>query len=475
MPNAALPSASRVNKRPLVLITILCAAALPRLICLGSWSLWLDEETAIYHALNVNAAFPRCCPVYFRLLNGLFAVNHEYILVGRVTSVAFGVLGVWLTYELCRRHASEAAGIVAALLLAVNLYHLFWSQSVRYYTMLFAAEMAASLFFVEGIVNRNRRQLLLAGIVAFASVWIHYTAVFLLPVLIGYLILIRLLGHTDNATTIWAIVGSIMPMVLATALALPQIRGLQVSGATGPLIASQHPIPLLARIAFYYGCPVLLLALAGMALTYRSLAPGPIFLALLAAIPILELCVVGMLGLANVTIHHAFVSLAGCVGLAAIAIATIFQQRMLRLGVLVVVVTAGYSFVMLWLYFTTMHGDRPRWDEAVALVRPFVNVEAAHATPVFATAPGVVSYYLGVPADQTMRSSLVTNLPALSDGIEPTDSWFVVDAFRASESWMDWLNRNTERVGSFEAWTGPRDRTVTVYRAGGRVTVTKPL
>src|ERR1044072_7589400 len=146
-----LQSNSPGRRMALYLVAVLALAALIRLIWLSKWSLWLDEETAIYHALNLKAAFPRCCPVYFYLLNGFFQISDQYTLAGRFLSTVFGLLSIWLMYEFLRRNISQSVGLVGALLIALNLYHVFWSQSVRYYTMLFAAEIAASLLFVEGV------------------------------------------------------------------------------------------------------------------------------------------------------------------------------------------------------------------------------------------------------------------------------------------------------------------------------------
>jgi hypothetical protein len=192
-----------------------------------------------------------------------------------------------------------------------------------------------------------------------------------------------------------------------------------------------------------------------------------LFLWLLAIGPVLEICVIAVLGLANVTIHHAFVSVAGFVALAAVSIVGLAKAHRPRLAAVVVAATFAYALTMLWLYFTAMHGDRARWAEATELLKQHVGIASASRASVYATEPSIVAHYWGVPPNETMRSRLVK--PVFSEPARDVAhaGWYLVDSVRASPELRAWLNENAECLGSFEARTGPRDRTVSVYRVDG--------
>ncbi|HEX2065936.1 MAG TPA: glycosyltransferase family 39 protein, partial [Candidatus Thermoplasmatota archaeon] len=98
----------------------------------------------------------------------------------RLLSALLGVGGVALTYVLGRDLFNPRAGLVAALLVAVSAFHLYYSQEARSYALLFTAAVAAThaywlLFHTEG-----RRGAKLAYYVAAATavLYAHYTGVF---------------------------------------------------------------------------------------------------------------------------------------------------------------------------------------------------------------------------------------------------------------------------------------------------------
>ena len=112
---------------------------------------------------------------------------------------------------------------------------------------------------------------------------------------------------------------------------------------------------------------------------------------------------------------------------------------------------------MLGLYFTEMHGDRPRWREGAALLKSHIQLTSARQAPVFSSAPGVICYDLGVPANQTMQSKVAEFPPADFEN-SPPEAWYVIDPAGTSPSLKAGLQKYGQFLGSFEARTGPRDR-----------------
>jgi hypothetical protein len=281
------------------------------------------------------------------------------------------------------------------------------------------------------------------------------------------LLVVRFLKRIDDRVLIWAAGLSILPFAGSLLAALPQINALQVSGATGGEIVSQSPAPLLVKIVFYLGLPVVVLGFTSLFYARSAPQDGTIFLWLLAFVPILEMCSIGVLGLANVTIHHAFVSLAGFAGIAAIPVVSLVQGQRPRLAAGIAAATFGYATLLLGLYFTMMYGDRPRWAEATELLKQHADMASGSMPAIYATEPTVIAHYLGVPPEMTMVSGLVKRLPIGPGPIQSEISWYFVDASRVSDPLKSWLDSHAERIGCFKASTGPRDRTVTVYRLKG--------
>src|SRR5262245_14682596 len=91
--------AGRARPEFLGLVGLLIIATTVRAFHLATWSLWLDEGTAIYPALNPQRAFPLTCPLYFRALGAIYQFGGDYVFWGRVLSALFGAIGVWLVFE----------------------------------------------------------------------------------------------------------------------------------------------------------------------------------------------------------------------------------------------------------------------------------------------------------------------------------------------------------------------------------------
>ena len=66
--------------------SLLLAGATLRLSRLGDWSLWFDEETSIYFALNPHKPFPRAFPLYFWVLGRVFSAAGVSVYSARLIS-----------------------------------------------------------------------------------------------------------------------------------------------------------------------------------------------------------------------------------------------------------------------------------------------------------------------------------------------------------------------------------------------------
>ena len=123
------------------------------------------------------------------------------------------------------------------------------------------------------------------------------------------------------------------------------------------------------------------------------------------------------------------------------------------------------SLAIIAVYFTTAHGDRPRWREATALVGLRLAGATTSDVDVVSDTRGVVAHYLGVPPGQTMGHPLV-RAPAwtVTRGAVARETWFVVEDRLVPPASRLWLLDHCELRGTFPTQMVVRDRTVVVYR-----------
>lgn len=136
---------SLLNKDNYFLIAILLVASILRIYHADHESLWIDEIitmviadpslgfTETYKLLPTLDLQP---PLYFYVLKYLLYVFGYSTLVLRLFSSALGIAAVWAIYLLGRELHSKRAGLFAAAILSVNLYHIFYSQEARPYAFL---------------------------------------------------------------------------------------------------------------------------------------------------------------------------------------------------------------------------------------------------------------------------------------------------------------------------------------------------
>jgi mannosyltransferase len=188
-----------INDRRIIDLGILClitaAAAALRFYALGERSLWFDEGISFGIARLSWADFARLLwereanmsLYYFLLRIWLWFGGSEFFI--RALSALIGTATVPLIYICGRRIFNSRVGLIAAGLLAVNAYHIRYSQETRAYALVaFMAVLSAILF--AGFVKSGGERGGIAWAVASALLmYSHfYAALFVLAQLISLLI-----------------------------------------------------------------------------------------------------------------------------------------------------------------------------------------------------------------------------------------------------------------------------------------------
>lgn len=154
-----------------------------RVYRLGDQSLWFDEAFTWWTSAVVPPQdfvpfllpFGAYTPAYYLITRGVTAIgSSEYLL--RFPSVIFGVLAIPLIERVARRMGGQTVARVAALLLAVNPFHIWYSQDARMYTLAGLGVLAAMDGFMHALMGRGWRRMILAASLAYVT---HYVTLFL--------------------------------------------------------------------------------------------------------------------------------------------------------------------------------------------------------------------------------------------------------------------------------------------------------
>jgi hypothetical protein len=238
-------------------------------------------------------------------------------------------------------------------------------------------------------------------------------------------------------------------------------------GAGSRLIGAGGRLGLLPRLVAYFGPAAMALSVPAFVLG-RGIVPDRAlrFFTCLAVVPILELLVVHALGLVYALWYQAFIGLAGVSTLAAVTLHSLRQRGYTVLYRVAVFAVLATSLPLLFSYYTTMHGDRPRLKEAAQFVQATIRDGGGTQAPplLYSSAPGVVAFYLGVDPSVTMTQTAVRGLEGILSAAPERDAWFIVEYDAAPVAVRDWLVAQCPAAATFEAHSGPRDRSVFVHR-----------
>jgi mannosyltransferase len=144
------------------LLVVLAVGTVLRFHLLAAKSLWLDEVTTIGYAQmplpdflrtmwwgNGNMAF------YYSLLRGWQHLGDSEFWL-RSLSALFGIAAIPAIYALGNRFLSQKAGLIAACFLAVDSFHIQYSQEVRSYSFLALLLILCAYAFLAAIQNPHR-------------------------------------------------------------------------------------------------------------------------------------------------------------------------------------------------------------------------------------------------------------------------------------------------------------------------------
>ena len=183
---SALASVRALSADMWLLAALIGLAAVIRIVILDNQSLWADEALTAYEAglpfgamLHTVAHVETTPPLYFVVIWAWAKVFGTGAVALRSVSAIAGVAVVPIAYACARELAWRRAGVIAAALVAVNPFMLWYSQEARAYMLLAALTGASFLFFARARRDPSRANLAWWAGLSAAAVMTHFFGGFL--------------------------------------------------------------------------------------------------------------------------------------------------------------------------------------------------------------------------------------------------------------------------------------------------------
>lgn len=366
------------------LITML--AVLLRFYKLGEWSFWIDEIYTIgraqTHYGSLEATLRNVPPVRNWIPLSVILTAGTLNALGtsewsaRLVSAIIGVISIPALYFPIKRLFGSGVSLVVILLLATSPWHIYWSQNARFYTALMLFYALALFAFYAALERDRPGYLLLFMILLYFATSERIFALFIVPVVVCYLLLLKVLRfETPPGFRARNLALMSVPVVVGSVIEIYSLLTDSSSRFFGDfawffLYRTADPLKMLSFIAFKVGIPLMCLSLFGgiYLLMHRSRTGLLIFSA--AVVPVILLLLMNPFIFTQD--RYAFVALPFWMILGAVAIIEILAQtkdrgKILALGVLALLLAdaAGGSL----LYYRVNNGNRRDWRGAFALVK----------------------------------------------------------------------------------------------------------
>lgn len=119
------------------------------------WNVWLAKQDFV--AIALRTAADEHPALHYWMLKVWTALIGSSAYAGRFLSVVFAVLTIALLYRIGERAGGRWVGVLAAFILTISRFHIWWSQDIKNYTPSIFFAFAA-VWFALSVIASDRRE-----------------------------------------------------------------------------------------------------------------------------------------------------------------------------------------------------------------------------------------------------------------------------------------------------------------------------
>lgn len=176
----------------LMLTGIVVIAAGLRLYGLDTQSLWYDEvveETAFkWQFLSNKSWYHIHPPLHSVIIHAMTIMFPGNDLALRIVPFSFGVISVPLLFLFGKRLIDENTALIAAFLLAISPFHIWYSQEVRSYALQWMLALVSLIFFLQALERPHRGNYIGYVLSTAAGFYTNQLTIFLVSLQVSYLL-----------------------------------------------------------------------------------------------------------------------------------------------------------------------------------------------------------------------------------------------------------------------------------------------
>ncbi|MBD3723505.1 MAG: glycosyltransferase family 39 protein, partial [Flavobacteriaceae bacterium] len=161
-------------------------------------------------------------PHYFYIVFIFFKIFGNTILVARSISLIAGIFSVLGIYQLLNEFKLKREALVAALLLAVNYFHIYYSQEARPYALLVTFSIYSFLYFVKAIKDKRNINFIIYSI--FTGFMVSFHLFGLLVLFAQAIIFLLFLSQNKNYLQKKIILQLLLSFIIIAIIFIPSIE-----------------------------------------------------------------------------------------------------------------------------------------------------------------------------------------------------------------------------------------------------------
>lgn len=254
------------NQTSIILFFITVLAFGLRIFRLNARSLWMDElfsvsdTNPLYSISKVwnNYLYSTHPPMNYIIQWVWYHIFGYNDYQARLPPMLFGVLAVVAIYFLGKVISDKNTGLIASFLLAINIFHIEYSQEARSYSLLCLAVIVHFYVFVKTLKLNQKFWYLVFSISGAFMVYTHYTGLFIIISQLFMLAFFYIQKDIDNKKIGYYFLSFLGILILISPL-IPSILWLDKSGIG--VDTRPDSMTIVNHFSYYFGGQFTLVAI----------------------------------------------------------------------------------------------------------------------------------------------------------------------------------------------------------------------